>query len=72
MVVLLKLKSYSFYYIMEVEKMNFIKKTLTGFLSLAICTTMISSNVEALQASYYKGDINSDGVVNTNNNGHLQ
>lgn len=46
--------------------MNFIKKTLTGFLSLAICTTMISSNVEALQASYYKGDINSDGVVNTN------
>lgn len=45
--------------------MKIIKKTLTGLLALSICTSMISSDVGALQASYYKGDINNDGVINT-------
>lgn len=46
--------------------MKIIKKTLTGLLALSICASMISSDVGALQASYYKGDINSDGVINSN------
>lgn len=45
--------------------MRIFKTIISGILSLTLCSGMASLTVGAVGNNYYKGDVNSDGVVNT-------
>lgn len=45
--------------------MKIFRKIATGVLALTLCTGMASINVGATGNTYYKGDINNDGIVST-------
>ena len=45
--------------------MNHIKKLLSGILALTLCISSSAMAVNAASATYFRGDINGDGKVNT-------